>query len=170
MIDIDKITTIKETYTLPSKGMIYGNPFNPEITLRSMTNAEDMRLSGFSDNEYKKLCEVIEACIVGDKPPVHVYDMCIGDFEFLLHKLRIVTYGSKYPLTQQCPNCGEVVRYEISLDDLEVIEYNAESIGNREIILPMTNTKVKICFSTPRTKDLIKEKAREYKRRRKLLE
>lgn len=29
--------TISETYTLPSKGLVYDTPFDPHIKLRSMT-------------------------------------------------------------------------------------------------------------------------------------
>ena len=35
--------TIAESYTLPSKGMVYNRQINPEITLRSMTTEEKIR-------------------------------------------------------------------------------------------------------------------------------
>ena len=34
------MTTIAETFVLPSKGKLYGTEFDPHITLRSMTVAE----------------------------------------------------------------------------------------------------------------------------------
>lgn len=166
MIDIGKFTTIKEQYTLPSLGKIYGVAFNPTVTIRSMTTQEEMILTGYAENEYKKICDVIESCIE-EKLPVHVYDMCIGDYVFLLHKFRIVSYGSKYPLNMQCPNCGGVVKSEIDLDELETVEFNAEKIGDREITLPQTKLKVKLSFQTPRILDEIKSKSKEYKTKRK---
>lgn len=167
MLGLDNLVTIKETFKLPSKGRVYGVPVNEEITLRSMTNAEDMMISGYAENEYKRLCEVIEECIVGEKPAVHVYDMIFGDFEYLLHKLRIVTYGSKYPIVMKCPNCGELIQAETSLDDIEVHEFDEKEIGDREIELPQTKIRVKLCFSTPKAKDIAKEKAKEFKKKRK---
>ena len=167
MADLGNFVTIRETFTLPSRGKVYGIPdFNPEITLRSMTNAEDMLLTGYSENEYRKLSDVIQACIVSEKPKVDVYDMCIGDYEFLLHKLRIVTYGSEYAMAIQCPNCGEVVKSTVSLDDIREVVFDAEAIGNREITLPVSKLKVKLAFQTPRSLDQIKERAKEYKKKR----
>ena len=35
--------TIAESYTLPSKGLVYEKPVNPKVTLRSMTVEEEMK-------------------------------------------------------------------------------------------------------------------------------
>ena len=166
MLDIGKFITIKEQFTLPSKGKVYGVAFDPTVTIRSMTTQEEMILTGYSENEYKKICDVIESCIE-EKLPVHVYDMCIGDYIFLLHKFRIVCYGSSYPLKLQCPNCSNIVSSDINLDNLEPIEFDAEAIGDREITLPVTKLKVKLCFQTPRVLDEIKSKAKDYKAKKK---
>lgn len=163
MFDIGSFVTIKESVKLPSLGMVYGVQLNPNITIRSMTNQEDLILTGYAENEYKKICDVLDACIE-DKLPISTYDMCIGDYEYLLHKLRIVTYGNNYPLTIQCPNCGEVVRSNINLDDLLVNEFDEKAIGDRLITLPITKLTIRIGFQTPKSLDLIKEKAKEKKR------
>lgn len=158
-------TTIKETFTLPSKGKLYGNNLPEQITLRSMTTQEDMELLGYSDNEYKKLCDTIDACVVGGYP-ISSYDMILGDYEFLLHKLRVVTFGSDYNMVIQCPNCKQIVRSTTNLDEIKVVEYDPKALINREITLPMTKQVVKLSFQTPRMLDRIKAQAQEYKKKK----
>lgn len=158
-------TTIKETFVLPSKGKMYGENAPEKVTLRSMTTQEDMELLGYSENEYKKLCDAIDACMV-DGYPISSYDMVLGDYEFLLHKLRVVTFGSEYNMMLQCPNCKQIVKSKTNLDDIEVIEFDEKSIGKREITLPMTKKVVKLSFQTPRMLDKIKEQAKEYKKKK----
>ena len=158
-------TSIKETFTLPSKGKVYGDNFPEEITLRSMTTQEEMMLLGPADNEYKKLCDIIDACMV-DKYPISSYDMIMGDYEFLLHRLRVVTYGPEYNMMIQCRNCNSIVKSKTNLDELEVLEFDANTIGNREITLPQTKSVVKLSFQTPRMCDKIIAKAKEYKKKK----
>lgn len=160
-------TNINESFTLPSKGLVYGTRFDPRITLRSMTTSEEMRRLSYSDAEYKTMSGIIEDCIISEKPPISVYDMCIGDYQFLMHKLRVVTYGSEYKMTIQCPNCGEVVKSSVNLDDLEVIEFDEENVGDLTITLPASGKRVMLAFQTPRALDEIKERAKEAKRKNK---
>ena len=156
-------TTIKETFTLPSKGKVYGEEVPEKITLRSMTTQEDMELLGYSEKKKKKLCDTIDACVV-DKFPISAYDMILGDYEFLLHKLRIVTFGNDYSMIINCPNCKQVVKSTTNLDDIEVLEFDSNKIGNREIKLPVSKHVIKLSFQTPRMLDKIKEQAKDYKK------
>ena len=100
------MVTIKETFTLPSKGLIYGQEINPKVTLRSMTTEDEMIRLSPSDSDYESSCELIDRCIEGEFP-IKTYDLCLGDYQFLLTKLWLVTYGSEYKVVIQCPNCGE---------------------------------------------------------------
>ena len=157
--------TISETFTLPSLGKIYDEPINPEIELRSMTTRDEMRRTAPSENMYKPLCDMIEGCIVGKKPKVHVYDMCLGDFIFLLHKLRIVTYGSEYRLKVRCPNCGKFVSGVTDLNNETLQEWDDAILDNLTITLPKSGHKVKMHYTTPRMLDEIQaEKARRLKK------
>lgn len=115
------ISTIQETFTLPSKGQIYDKPINPEITLRSMTTMDELKRLSPSDLPYKNMCDMIDDCMVNYKEKSS-YDMCIGDYQFLLHKLRIVTYGSNYNMVVSCPNCASVEEKVFNLEDLEILE------------------------------------------------
>lgn len=155
--------TIVENYTLPSKGLIYKTPFNPEITLRSMTLAEEMRRLQVSEDLYRPMSDVIDDCIE-TKLPISSYDMCLGDYQFLLHKLRIVTYGPDYKLTVLCPRCGAQNELDIDLDTLKTIELPDNYHDMMEITLPRSNDVVKIKFQTPRMLDQIAKERKDMKK------
>jgi predicted RNA-binding Zn-ribbon protein involved in translation (DUF1610 family) len=155
-------TTIQETFTLPSKGKLYETEFDPKITLRSMTTMDEMKRLSPSDSEYRTLSEIIESCIA-EKLPISVYDMCMGDYIYLLHKLRIVTYGSEYKMVITCPNCGEIVNSIVDLDKELVIEYDPKNYEDMEITLPVTKKKILLRLQTPRMFDNIKDQAKELK-------
>jgi len=159
-------TSIQETFVLPSHGKVYGEEFDPHVTLRSMTTLEEMRRLSHGDSEYRIMSDIIDACITS-KLPISSYDMCLGDYQFLLHKLRAVTYGKEYKMAYQCPNCGEVVSTTVDLDDLDVVEYDEEALGSMSLTLPVTEKKITLSMQTPRMLDEIKEKAKALKKKTK---
>lgn len=162
--------TIAETYTLPSKGKIYGIEFDPEVKLRSMTTNEEMVRLSHTDSPYKVLCEVIDACWVNKPEGVSSYFMHLGDYQFLLHKLRVITYGADYPVTSVCPVCGKVNKSHLNLDDLQLLPFDPEDEKQLEefkkamvFTLPRTQKEVKIKFQTPKDLDDIAKETREWK-------
>ena len=98
--------TIAEDYVLPSLGKVYDKAVNPNVKIRSMTTEEEMKRLGHTDKPRKLLAEIIDDCLI-EKPGISSYDLCIGDFQYLMHKLRIVTYGSDYLMQTRCPLCGQ---------------------------------------------------------------
>ena len=48
--------TISENYILPSLGKIYEEEFDPHITIRSMTTADEMKRLSPSELTYKNMC------------------------------------------------------------------------------------------------------------------
>jgi len=88
-----------------------------------------------SDLPYRNMCELLDDCIV-DYPGISAYDMCVGDYQFLLYKLRIVTYGSIYPVASICPHCGWKNEEKFDLDTLRTLEYDPENEKYREFLLP----------------------------------
>jgi len=152
---------ITEEYTLPSLGNIYKTKFNPEVKLRSMTVAEEMKRLSPSKNPYKTMSEIIEDCLV-EKLPIPVYNLCIGDYTYLLHKLRVTTYGPDYVINYRCPVCGNNEKIIINLDDIEVFKYNDSIINDMSFTLPKLGNVVKLRFQTPRDLDTIERKKREF--------
>jgi len=157
--------TIGETVELPSKGLIYDKKVNPRIELRSMTARDEMKRLNPSGSQFKTLADIIEGCCI-EKPAVHVYDMALGDYEFLLHKLRIITYGDEYSISLRCPNCGEVFDTVAHLEELEVKEFDIDKFNEKRIItLPKSNKVIALNFQTPRMLDETDAKVREMKRK-----
>lgn len=163
---MNKDYTISETFTLPSHGLVYDVQFDPHITLRSMTTAEEMKRLSYSDTPYKLMSEIIEDCIIEDLP-IHVYDMCLGDYQFLLHKIRIVTYGPDYKMKLTCPVCGETNDTTINLEDLEVKEIDKDFREEMFIELPVSKHKIRLRLQTPRDLDTIKLMKEEKKKKTK---
>jgi hypothetical protein len=87
--------TIQEQFKLPSNGLVYQTKVNPIVHLRSMTTAEEMRRLQPSDSPYWTICSIIDDCGALDSG-ISSYDMCLGDYQYLLYMLRVVTHGSNY--------------------------------------------------------------------------
>lgn len=157
--------TIAEGYQLPSKGKIYSPKVDPQVELRSMTARDEMKRLSPSNTQFKKLADIIEGCMI-EKPKIKVYDMALGDYEFLLHKLRIVTYGPNYKISVGCPHCGHVFETEANLEQLQILDFNEEKFKELQTFtLPVSGDTVKIKFQTPRMLDEIESKTKEMKRK-----
>jgi hypothetical protein len=157
--------TIMEGYELPSKGKIYTETVNPHIELRSMTARDEMKRLSPSSTPLKTLADIIEGCCV-EKPAIHVYDMSLGDYEFLLHKLRIVTYGEDFKVALRCPECGETIEAVAKLGQLEVKEFDEEEIKNiQNFTLPKSGRIVTLNFQSPRILEEMEVKVKDMKRR-----
>jgi hypothetical protein len=157
--------TIMEGYNLPSRGEIYDKPVNAHVELRSMTARDEMKRLSPSVTPLKTLADIIEGCML-EKPAIKVYDMCLGDYEYLLHKLRVVSYGSKYAITVGCPHCDELVDTEADLDALEVKEFDLDEFNElRNITLPKSDHRLTLRVQTPRMIDDLDLKVKEMKRK-----
>ena len=157
--------TIMEGYTIPSKGKIYAENVNPNIELRSMTARDEMKRLSPSSTPLKTLADIIEGCCL-EKPAIHVYDMALGDYEFLLHKLRIVTYGEDYKVALRCTECGELIETVAKLDQLTVKEFDEAIVDElRSFTLPQSGHTITLDFITPHKIEEMEAKVRELKRK-----
>ena len=158
--------TLTGSYTLPSRGKVYNVDVNPDVKIRSMTVAEEMKRLNSSDRPYKNLADIIDDCLV-DKPGISSYDMCLGDFQYLLHKLRVVTYGTKYRLSSKCPHCGFDNVGDIDLNEMSVSSYTDEVEKYFDIELPVSKNRVRLRMQTPRMLDDINVRVKEITSKRK---
>lgn len=158
--------TVSGNYTLPSLGKVYNHEVNPNFTIRSMTTAEEMRRLNPSERPYKVLADIIDDCFI-EKPNISAYDMCIGDFQYVLHKLRVITYGSKYKLASVCPYCGCTNEGTIDLEEMQVFTYSDELSKYFELDLPVTGKHIKLKMQTPRMLDDISVRSEEIKKKSK---
>ena len=157
--------TVAEGYRLPSGGEIYDIPVNPQVELRSMTARDEMKRLNPSSSQFKTLADIIEGCMI-EKPKVHVYDMALADYEYLLHKVRVVTYGTGYKIGLACPYCGEIINTEINLDQLQLKDFSMDTFEElRNFTLPDAGKLITLNFSTPRRLDEIDVKVKDLRRR-----
>ena len=157
----EDLHTIEEYFELPSGGLIYDRPINPKIKLRSMTAQDEMIRLAPSENKYKLLTDLIDNCIIGEKPEISVYDMCMGDYVYLLHALRMTTYGANYPITATCLFCGETFTADIKLDDLTVRTWDDTIMDLFKVELPTNKKIVELKYLTPRMMDNIEARVRQ---------
>ena len=157
--------TIANEFTLPSEGKVYEQKVNPMFKLRSMTTADEMKRLNHSDRPYKAMSDIIDGCVV-EGLGISAYDLCVADYQFMLHKLRIVTYGSEYKLSSICPYCGTENDGKINLEDMEIVPFD-EEIYNKyvEFELPVCKKTIRLKMQTPRILDNITLKTKDHKRK-----
>lgn len=159
--------SIAEEYTLPSLGKIYSQNVNPNVKLRSMTTQDEMKRLAPSEYQYKNLCEIIDDCTLTNVG-ISSYDMCLADYQYLLTKLRIVTYGSDYRTVSTCPYCGMMNEIIHDLNNLEVVQCDIDEVKKYlEFELPVCKKNIRITLQTPRMIDEIQKQNNELKRRSK---
>lgn len=159
--------SIAEEYRLPSNGKIYTEQVNPLVKLRSMTTEEEMKRLAPSERPYKNLCEIIDDCCV-ESPGISSYDMCIADYQYLLQKLRVVTYGSEYPAVAVCPFCKASNEKSVDMNAMKVVEYDETELAKyQEFQLPQTKKHIRIKLQTPRMIDDVNEQTKAARKRMK---
>ena len=156
--------TIEESFKLPSKGKLYTEEVNPNIRIRSMTTAEEQKRLSQSDLPYKMMCEIIDDCII-ENPGISAYDMCLGDYQMCLHRLRVATYGSEYKMSVRCPYCGCITTESVNLDELPVLNFKKEILQYFEFDLPKSGQHIKLRVQTPRLLDKVTEKVKEQRKK-----
>lgn len=156
--------SISEQYVLPSKAEIYAQKFDPHITLRSMTTLEEMRRLAPSEFTYRNMCQIIDDCIT-EKLPISCYDMCVGDYQYLMYKLRCVTYGSEYTVIHKCRYCGCETQEVLNLEELPIKHFEEESLKYLKVELPVSKRTVTLNIQTPRMLDEVQEAVKERRRK-----
>jgi hypothetical protein len=100
-----------------------------------------------------------------EKPGISAYDMCLGDYQFLLHKLRVITYGKEYAISTTCPYCSTTNNDKIDLEQLEVFSYNSELDKYFEFDLPRTGHHIRLQMQTPRMLDDVSVRAKDIRKK-----
>ena len=155
---------VSSVITLPSHGKVYEEEVKPTLTLRSMTTNEELRRLNPTERPNKVLADILDDCMV-DNPGISAYDMCLGDFQFLLLKLRIVTYGTDYKIASICPYCNNENTGSIDLSQLSIREYSDSIEKYYEFDLPVSKKKIRLKMQTPRILDDIEVKNKDLKKR-----
>ena len=155
---------IVEEFTLPSFGKIYEDEVDPQVVLGSMKAKHEMLRLSSTEESHKIMAEIIDDCLESNLG-ISAYDLCVGDFQYLLFKLRIVTFGTEYELGGKCPFCGYEQRIVVNLDELTARTYTENFDRMRNLTLPITGSELTLTFQTPRMLDRVSTKVKEYRRR-----
>lgn len=111
-----------ESFYLPSKNLLYGENFDGHFNLRMFTTREErIRLSSTA-SFLETMVSILNNCIsTSNGVVIDTKYLTEFDFIFVMYKARIVSYGTQYPITVKCPNCGNTFRYTANLDALETV-------------------------------------------------
>ncbi len=143
----------QETYTLPSKGLVYAETDNipASITLRRMTTKEDkLRLRNESEENIRK--DLLQACILDQG--VDAGKLKLMDANFLLFRLRSLSLlNDNYKVYCRCNNCGTEFVHEVNLSEIPIKFMNEENLKYMVVTLPISGAVITLRY--PSINDII---------------
>lgn len=161
---------ITEQCVLPSGGNIYRNLDTPKMEITSMTIMHELKRLKPSEDVYKVLAEILDDCILTDIG-MSSYDLCLGDFQYLIYRLRAATYGSAVRVVAMCPHCGLKSEVEINLDDFTPKEFtDADLKKYSKFKLPKCGKEIELRLQTPRMLDEVNKQTIEGRKKYKGLD
>lgn len=159
--DIKNIKS-QETYTLPSKGLVYEENENipASITLRRMTTKEDkMRMRNETEDKIRR--DILQACIMNEG--VDAGRLKLADANFLLFRLRSISLlNDIYKVQVTCPFCNTVFIHEIELSKVPIEYFSESKKTDMSIVLPYSNIKMNLKYPSLSNMINMGEKLREY--------
>jgi len=150
---------------IPSHGFLYvGKVNDPDIAngvikIRQMTLKEEKILT--TDRfvqDGRALDMILENCI---KSPINPYELLSSDRVYLLFYLRGMSYGLDYDFAVKCYHCGFNFEQTVSINKLEIAEWEIAPEEPIVITLPMSKFIVKAHYMRGRDEQRLTEKARE---------
>lgn len=151
--DIKNIKS-SESYTLPSKGLLYKPEDNipASITLRRMTTKEDkIRMRNQSEDTIRR--DILQACIL--EKDVDANKLKLMDANYLLFKLRVLSLlDDIYKVGCYCGTCGTEFIHEVELSKVPVKYLTKSVLSKLKVKLPISGSSVDLKF--PSLGDIIK--------------
>lgn len=125
---------ITEKVIIPGYSL-YNGMIPKEITMRAMTTVEEkMRLAGTNADI---LGSIIKACIV-EPEDFDVKILKLQDVQYLMYRLRAITYGADYHINVDCPVCGKTNEITVNLDEILVTLADENLVEPFEVTLPVS--------------------------------
>ena len=136
------------TLNLPSRGKSYRD-HEGVVSIKAFTYREEKKLR--SIKKVNQANNIIKS-LFGDCVKGLDYDsMTLEDKNFILFKLREISYGDKYVISAVCPDCSAENNLNLLISEIPV-EYAADDFEEPlEITLPDSDQVVK--YINPRAKD-----------------
>ena len=133
---------------LPSRGKSYRD-HDGTVTIKAFTYREEKKLRSIKKvNQANNIIKsLFDDCVQG----LDYDSMTLEDKNFILFKLREISYGDKYVISAECTDCGAENKLNLLISEIPV-EYAADDFSEPlEITLPDSKQPVK--FVQPRAKD-----------------
>lgn len=133
----------QESYTLPSKGLVYAKEDNipASVTIRRMTTKEEkIRLRNESEDKIRR--DLLQACVLDN---FDVSKLKLEDANFLLFRLRALSLlDDTYKVRVRCNNCGTEFVHQLNLSEVPIKYMEEEALKNLQVILPISQAKVQL--------------------------
>ena len=133
---------------LPSRGLAYVD-CEESILIRPFTFQQERKLRSIKNaNQGTKIINtLIKDCVRG----LDYDSMTLEDKNYILFKLREISYGDNYTITAECGDCG--ANNKLTLQISEVPVKYAEEGYEEPFVLTLPDSKQEVRFITPRCKD-----------------
>jgi hypothetical protein len=139
----EKMQVPTEIIDLPSKGLLYSseNPLSEgKVEMKYMTAKEEDILTNVNLLKQGLAMEKVMKSLI--KSPIDYSTLLLGDRNALLIATRILSYGKVYSFKFRNPNT----------DLEEVIDYDLQNIGFKEIDYSLLSDKNEFSFTLPHSK------------------
>ena len=150
-------SALTETVHLPSRGLLPGIPKKIVIKAIQRKDKKKMLMSETDD----VLLSLLQYSIVSPEN-FNVYNLLPFESEYLLYRLRILTYGAQNTFKSRCTHCGEINEIEMNLNDIPVVEVP----DNFNLVfdippLPVSGAQLKCKLLTEGERNTLSKKAKE---------
>jgi len=154
-------STIFEDVVLPSRGYLYktdaGELIIPDgkIRIHAMTGKAEKILYGSAGEG--KIDALIRLCttLPGALSPA---ELTMGDRNYILVKLRILSLGEAYPVRCRCESCREQFAYQVDLSRLDVNSFGDEAEAEPfKVTLPLKGCEVGFRLLRGRDEEVVRK-------------
>ena len=133
---------------LPSRGMAYVD-CEESVLIRPFTFKQERKLRSIKNTTHgtKIINSLIKDCVQG----LDYESMTLEDKNYILFKLREISYGDSYTITAECGACGAGNKLSLLISEVPV-KY-AEEGYEEPFTITLPDSKQECRFITPRCKD-----------------
>ena len=149
-------SALTEVVKMPSKGLIPGVP--KEVTIRAIQRKDKKKLLMSETDDV--LLSLLQYSIVAPTD-FNVYDLLPFESEYLLYRLRILTYGPNHTFKQTCRFCGDVNDVEMDLNSIPILELPNNFKLTFDIQLPVSGNILTCKLLTEGEKVTVNKQSKE---------
>ena len=134
---------------LPSLGKCYPNYNTDSVRIRPFTfeDERNLRIAARDNEGNDAITTLLDNCVDG----IPVQALTIFDKNYVLFKLRELSYGSNYPIVGKCDTCGTNNTLRLELSSLPVSYFEEDYEEYSKVFLPDSRKNAIIRF--PRVND-----------------